>query len=285
MPVTTIKLHPLFAAEFRGVDLTGPLDDANFGEILDAFNEHSVLLFRGQKLDDDQQVAFSRRFGPLEKTVRSNPARGTYFARQSNIDIATGRPIPPDDRQMALQKPNLMWHSDSSFKPVPALCSLLSARRVPPEGGETDLASTRAAYAALPAAMKRRIEGLVAVHSYAYSRGLVDPDLLSEDEKAQVPPVEQALVRTNPVNGRKALLLGSHASHIVGWPVEEGRTLLKELLDFATRPRFRYRHRWRVDDLLIWDNRCALHRARPYDSRKYRRLMQRTTVAGTAATV
>ena len=112
-----------------------------------------------------------------------------------------------------------------------------------------------------------------------------DPDLLSEDEAAEVPPVEQALVRTNPVNGRKALLLGSHASHIVGWPVEEGRALLKELLAFATRPRFRYRHRWRVDDLLIWDNRCALHRARPYDSRKYRRLMQFTTVAGTAATV
>ncbi len=285
MPVTTIKLHPLFGAEIRGVDLTGPLDDASFRAILDAFDEHSVLLFRGQKLDDDQQVAFSRHFGALERTVRSNPARGTYFARQSNIDIATGRPIPPDDRQMALQKPNLMWHSDSSFKPVPALCSLLSARRVPLEGGETDLASTRAAHAALPAAMKRRIEGLVAVHSYAYSRGQVDPDLLSEDEAAEVPPVEQALVRTNPVNGRKALLLGSHASHIVGWPVEEGRALLKELLEFATRPRFRYRHRWRVDDLLIWDNRCALHRARPYDSRKYRRLMQRTTVAGTAATV
>ncbi len=282
MPVTAIKLHPLFGAEIRGVDLTGPLDDAGFGAILDAFNEHSVLLFRGQKLSDDQQLAFSRRFGPLETTVRSNPARGTHFARQSNIDIATGRPIPPDDPEMTLQMPNRMWHSDSSFKPVPALCSLLSARLVPPEGGETDLASTRAAYAVLPAAMKRRIEGLVAVHSYAYSRGQVDPDLLSEDEKAEVPPVEQALVRTNPVNGRKALLLGSHASHIVGWPVEEGRALLKELLEFSTRPRFRYRHRWRVDDLLIWDNRCALHRARPYDSRKYRRLMQRTTVAGTA---
>ncbi|MFQ5953590.1 MAG: TauD/TfdA dioxygenase family protein [Kiloniellales bacterium] len=285
MAVTAIKLHRLFGAEIRGVDLTKPLDDPTFGAVLDAFNEYSVLLFRGQKLTDDQQVAFSRRFGPLETTVKSNPARGTHFARQSNIDIATGRLIPPDDRQMALQKPNLMWHSDSSFKPVPALCSLLSARRVPPEGGETELVSTRAAYAALPAEMKRRIDGLVAVHSYAYSRSQVDPDLLTEEEKAEVPPVEQALVRTNPVNGRKSLLIGSHASHIVGWPVEDGRALLKELLEFATRARFRYRHRWRVNDLVIWDNRCTLHRARSYDSRKYRRLMQRTTVVGTAATV
>ncbi len=186
---------------------------------------------------------------------------------------------------MIYQRGNLMWHSDSSFKLVPSLCSLLSAREVPPEGGETEFVSTRAAYAALPAEMKQRVEGLVAEHSFVYSRGLVDPDLLTEEEKEETPPVRQALVRTNPVNGRKSLFVGSHASHIVGWPVEDGRVLLEELLEFATRPRFRYRHEWRMHDLIVWDNRGCLHRARPYDAEKHRRLMQRTTVAGDGPTV
>ena len=285
MAFEAIPLHPLFGAEIRGVDLTGALDDATFGRILDAFNEYSLLLFRGEPLDDAQQVAFSRRFGPLETTVKANPAGGSAFARQSNLDMATGEIIAPSDRRMVYQRGNLMWHSDSSFKAVPSLCSILSAREVPPTGGETDFASARAAYAELPADMKRRIEGLVAGHSYIYSRGLVDPNLLTEEERAEVPPVEQAVVRTNPVNGRKSLFVGAHASHIVGWPVEEGRALLKQLTEFATRPRFCHRHEWRAHDVLVWDNRCCLHRARPYDDLRHRRLMQRTTVAGDGPTV
>ena len=280
-----IKLNPLFGVEIEGIDVAAPLDDATFGQVLDAFDEHSVLLFREQKLDDEQQVAFSRRFGPLETAVKANLTGGTLFARQSNIDSAKGELIPPTDRRMIYQRANLMWHSDSSFKPVPSLCSLLSAREVPPEGGETEFASTRAAYAALPAKMKQRIEGLVAEHSFVYSRGLIDPDVLTEEEKEEVPPVKQALVRTNPINGRKSLLIGAHASHIVGWPVEDGRALLEELLEFATQPRFRYRHEWRMHDLIVWDNQGCLHRARPYDAVKYRRLMQRTTVAGDGLTV
>lgn len=285
MAFEAIPLHPLFGAEIRGVDLTSALDDATFGRILDAFNESSLLLFRGQPLDDAQQVAFSQGFGPLETTVKANPAGGSAFARQSNLDMASGGIIAPNDRRMVYQRGNLMWHSDSSFKAVPALCSILSARQVPPTGGETDFASARAAYAELPADMKRRIEGLVAAHSYIYSRGLVDPNLLTEEERAEVPPVEQALVRTNPVNGAKSLFVGAHASHIVGWPVEEGRALLKQLTEFVTRPRFCHRHQWRAHDVLVWDNRCCLHRARPYDSSRHRRLMQRTTVAGDGPTV
>lgn len=285
MPVTITPLTPVLGAEIGGVDLTRPLDDATFATIRAAFEEHSVLVFRDQPLDDAQQVAFSERFGPLETTVRANPAAGTYFARQSNLDIDTGEVIPPDDRRMIYQRANFLWHTDSSFKPVPSLCSLLSGRIVPPEGGNTEFASMRAAYDALPEETKRRIEGLVAEHSLVYSRSQVDPTVMTEEQKADVPPARQVLVRTNPVNGRKALFIGAHASHIVGWPVEEGRRLLKELLEFATQPQFCYSHRWQQHDLVLWDNRAVLHRATPYDTVKYKRLMQRTTVAGDAPTV
>ena len=279
------KLHPLFGVEILGVDTGAPMDDATFAEIRAAFEDYSLLVFRDQTLADDTQVAFSRRFGPLETTIKANPAGGSYFARQSNLDIRTGTVIPPEDRRMIYQKANYMWHTDSSFKPIPSLCSLLSGRIVPPEGGDTEFATMRAAYAALPEAMKRRVDNLVAEHSFVYSRGLIDPQVLSEAEKAETPPVRQALVRTNPVNGRKSLYLGAHASHVIGWPVEEGRALLKELTEFATQPRFCHAHKWREGDLVVWDNRCLLHRATAYDGRRYKRLMQRTTVAGDAPTV
>ena len=275
----------MFGAEVEGVRLSAPLDDATFGRILDAFDEYSVLTFRGQGLTDEQHTAFARRFGPLEAALKANPTGGTPLSRQSNIDVATGGIIPPTDRRMTYELGTYMWHSDSSFKRVPSLCSILAAREVPPEGGETEFASTRAAYAALPPAMKRRIEGLVAEHDLEYSLGLVDPDILTAERKAEWPPVRQAVVRTNPVNGLRSLFIGTHASHIGGWPVEEGRALLRELLEFATQPRFRYRHEWRVGDLVVWDNRCCLHRARAYDGARYRRLMYRATVAGDGPTV
>jgi alpha-ketoglutarate-dependent 2,4-dichlorophenoxyacetate dioxygenase len=279
------KLHPLFGAEITGIDVGGLADEGRFAEIRTAFEEYSLILFRDQDLDDEKQVAFSRRFGPLETTVKANPAGGSYFARQSNLDIRTGAVIPAEDRRMVYQKGNYLWHTDSSFKPIPALCSLLSGRIVPPEGGDTDFANMRAAYAELPETMKRRIEGLVAEHSLVYSRSLVDPTVLTEEEKAEVPPVRQALVRVNPVNGRKSLYLGAHASHIVGWPVDEGRALLKELTEFTTQPKFCHAHKWRQGDIVIWDNRCLLHRATPYDNVRHQRLMQRTTVAGDGPTV
>jgi alpha-ketoglutarate-dependent 2,4-dichlorophenoxyacetate dioxygenase len=285
MALSLRRLHPLFGVEIGGVDTAKPLDDAAFAEIRAAFEEYSLVVLRGQTHDDDTQVAFSRRFGPLETTVKANPAGGSYFARQSNLDVKTGDVIPPEDKRMVYQKGNYLWHTDSSFKRVPALCSLLSGRVVPPDGGNTDFAAMRAAYDALPEAMKRKIDGLVAEHSFAYSRGLIDPNVLSDEEKAEAPPVRQALVRTNPVNGRKAIYIGAHASHIVGWPVDEGRALIKELTGFATQERFCYAHRWREGDLVIWDNRSLLHRATAYDGVRHKRLMQRTTVAGDGPTV
>jgi alpha-ketoglutarate-dependent 2,4-dichlorophenoxyacetate dioxygenase len=278
--VRLTALTPVFAARVEAVDLTQPLSDAAFAEIRTAFEEHSVLVFPDQPLDDEGQAAFSRRFGPLEVTLSANPAAGTTFQRQSNLDLHTGAIIPPDDRRMLYQLANQLWHSDSSFKRVPSLCSILTGRIVPPEGGATEFASARAAYAELPDGLRRRVEGLVCVHDFTWSREQVRPGILTAKERSEVPPVQHPLVRANPVNGRKTLFIGAHASHIVGMPVEEGRALLRELTAFVTRPRFCYRHAWRQGDLIVWDNRCVLHRATPFDTVRHQRLMQRTTVSG-----
>jgi alpha-ketoglutarate-dependent 2,4-dichlorophenoxyacetate dioxygenase len=278
--VKIIPLTPVFAARLEDVDLTRPLSDDAFAEIRAAFEEYSVIVFSNQPLDDEGQAAFSRRFGPLEVTLSANPASGTTFQRQSNLDIKTGEVIPPDDRRMLYQLANQLWHSDSSFKKVPSLCSLLTGRIVPPEGGATEFASARAAYAELPDELLRRVEGLVCVHDFTWSRDQVRPGILTEKERSEVPQVQHPLVRANPVNGRKTLFIGAHASHIVGMSVEDGRALLRELTSFVTQPQFCYRHEWRQGDLVIWDNRCVLHRATPFDTQRYHRLMQRTTVSG-----
>ncbi len=280
MAITVTRLTTSFAAQIDGADITRPLGDATWAEIRAAFEEHSVLVFRGRTLDDETQIAFSHRFGSLEVTRSMNPAAGTPFARQSNLDIKTGEFIPTDDRRMIYQLANMLWHSDSSFKPVPALCSLLSARIIPPEGGATEFASTRCAYPALPEDMKRRVAGAIAVHDFSWSRDQIRPGFFTAEERATYPPVRHPLVRTNPVNGRQGLFLGAHASHIESMPVEDGLALLKALLDHVTQPQFRYRHEWKEGDLVVWDNRCVLHRATPYDSARYKRLLQRTTVSG-----
>ena len=286
MSFTVRRLHPHFAAEITGVYLRD-LDGPTFAQLRDAFEEHSVLVFHDQHLTDDEQIAFTRRFGPLEETTRSiaqNARVAPQIADLSNVDDA-GNTMPAEDRRMLYHKGNQLWHSDSSFKPVPAMASLLSAREVPPEGGQTQYASLRAAWNALPLTLQQRLADMVAVHSFAYSRGLIAPGLLLLEQEAALPPVKQRLVRENPVNGRKALFLGSHASYIVGMPLEEGRTLLRELLEHATRPQFVYEHRWRVGDCVMWDNRAVLHRGREWDTRRYRRVMHRTTVAGDGPTV
>jgi alpha-ketoglutarate-dependent 2,4-dichlorophenoxyacetate dioxygenase len=286
MGITIRPLHPHFVAEIAGVSLRA-LDDPTFAAVRGAFEEHSVLVFHDQHLTDDEQIAFTRRFGPLEETVRSI-AQNTQVAPQiadlSNVD-PEGNTMSADDRRMLYHKGNQLWHSDSSFKRVPAMASLLSAREVPPEGGETEYASLRAAWDALPVTMQQRLEDLVAVHSFAYSRGLVAPDLLLPEQEAELPPVKQRLVRVNPVNGRRAVYLGSHASYILGLAVEEGRALLRELLEHATRPEFVFQHHWRVGDCVMWDNRAVLHRGREWDTKRYRRVMHRTTVAGDGPTV
>jgi len=248
---------------------------------------YAVLVFRDQHLTDDEQIAFTRRFGPLEQTVRSiaqNTQVAPEIADLSNVD-PEGDTMPADDRRMLYHQGNQLWHSDSSFKPVPAMASLLSAREIPPEGGETEFASLRAAWEALPVTLQQRLDDLVAVHSFAYSRSLIAPDLLLPEQEAALPPVKQRLVRENPVNGRRAVYLGSHASYILGMPLEEGRALLRDLLEHATRPEFVFQHRWRVGDCVMWDNRAVLHRGRPWDTARYRRVMHRTTVAGDGPTV
>ena len=285
MSVTTRALHPLFGVEALGIDVTR-LDEAAFEEVVALFEEHSVLLFRGQTLSDEAQIGFSRRFGPLETTIRSiasQAATPIHVANLSNVD-AEGRLIPTGDKRNLYNAGNQMWHTDSSFKKVPAHASLLSAREVPPEGGETQFASMRVAYARLPEDTRAFLEDKVAVHSFVYSRGLVDDALMPPDHAAQVPPVRQAMVRANPVHGRKAFYVGSHACEIEGVSTAEARALLRELREAATRPDLVYTHRWRVGDLVMWDNRCMLHRGRPWDESRYRRVMHRTTVAGVGPT-
>ena len=281
MALETRRLHPCVGVEILGVDVR-LVDDPVFEEIVDAFERHSVLLFRGQTITDAEQIAFSRRFGPLEtslRTITSLAPVAPEVSNLANVD-AEDRLIPAGDRRNLFNAGNQMWHTDSSFKRVPAHASLLSAREVPPRGGETEFASTRVAYEALPEALQRFLDGKVAIHSFAYSRGLIGDGLLPPEHAAQVPPVPQPLVRANPRHGRRAFFVGSHACEIVGMPTGEARALLRDLLQRATQPERVYTHRWQPGDLVMWDNRCVLHRGRPWDESAYRRVMHRTTVAG-----
>lgn len=284
-PITVRKLHPLFGAEISGIDITRPLSAREFGPIRAAFEEHSVLLFRDQPMDDEMQTAFSENFGPLETTGSANPAAGTKFQRQSNLDIETGLPIPNDDMRMIYQKANYFWHSDSSFKRIPSLCSMLTARICPPEGGNTEFLCMRAAWGSLPPAIQATAEPLVAEHALAYSRDRVQKGILSAKALAELPPVRQRLYRDNPINGRRALYVGAHAGHIVGWPKATGKAFLLELMERAQQPEFILSHEWREGDSIVWDNRAVLHRATAYDTVKHKRLMQRTTIGGDAPTV
>ena len=285
LAITIRKLTPVFGAEITGVDLTR-LDDTTFEHIEDAFETYSVLVFPNQNLDDDAQIAFSRRFGELEKTQGhiANNFQVKHVSEITNLD-PDGKLMGPDDPRVLYRLGQRNWHSDSSFKRVPAKASLLHARKLPPDGGDTQFASLRAAYDALPEARKRELEDKVAIHHYAYSRRNGGYALTNEAEDKRFPPVPQAMIRANPVNGRKALYVGSHASHIRGMPEQEGRALLKELLDFATQDQFTYLHHWKVGDLVMYDNRAALHRARPYKITEHPRILHRTTVMGEGPTV
>ena len=279
------KIHPLFGAEITGIDITRPLSAREFGPIRAAFEEHSVLLFRDQVMDDDTQIAFSENFGPLETTLSSNPAAGTKFARQSNLDIMTGEPIPPDDMRMIYQKANYFWHSDSSFKRVPSLCSVLTARICPPEGGNTEFLNMRAGWDPLPPALQATIHPLVAEHALSHSRDRVQKGILSAKSLSELPPVKQRMFRDNPINGRRALYIGAHAGRILDWPEPMSKAILWELAQRAEQPEFMMSHAWREGDVIVWDNRAVLHRATYYDATKHKRLMQRTTIGGDELTV
>ncbi len=279
------RLHPLFGAEISGVDLTRPVPDAVFEEIWQAFNEHEVLLFRDQALDDESQIAFSRRFGNLEKTEphAANNYTPSHVAVMTNVD-ENGQLMPLTDKRVILRMRNEQWHSDSSFKPVAALASLLSGRECPPVGGDTEFATMRGAYDALPEARRRQLDGLIGIHQVETSMKHVDADMFRREGKRSLAPVQHPLVRRNPLNGRKSLFVSSHACGIVGMPDDEARALLDELMAHCTQPDFVYAHRWRTRDLIMWDNRCTLHRGTTFDKTKYRRTLHRTTVAGVAGT-
>ena len=275
-------LHPLFAAEVSGVQVCEPVSEADFKVIRAAFEEYSVLAFRGQALNDAGHIAFSRRFGPLETTVKGNPAAGSNFARQSNLDINTGEVIPPEDKRLSYLKAARLWHTDSSFKPVPALCSLLAGYIIPPEGGNTEFAAGRPAWDELSESLKRRIAGRFAVHSQMHTLSLVASEVITDEMREELNPVDQPMVRVNPVNGRKNIYLGTHAFRVLGMEDDAGRALIAEVNAHLTQPRYVYSHHWQPGDLVMWDNRSVLHRATPYDSVKYKRMLQRTTVAGDA---
>jgi alpha-ketoglutarate-dependent 2,4-dichlorophenoxyacetate dioxygenase len=283
MELSIRRLTPVFGAEIGGLEIAAGVDDETFQQVLGAFNAYSVLVLPGQPLTEAQHVAFSSRFGPLEDTVVGAGGAGSKIARVSNVD-EDGNLIPPDSQRGLFSRANQLWHMDSSFKPTPAMASLLLALELPPEGGETEFASTRGAYAALPEATKERVENLIAVHSLAHSRGKVSADAMTEAQHRAMPPVQQAMVRQNPVNGAKSLCLGSHVSGIVDFNGDDGPAFHDQLLAFAVQPRFVYRHDWRPDDLLIWDNRAVLHRGRPADP-GHRRILHRCTVADQGPTV
>jgi alpha-ketoglutarate-dependent 2,4-dichlorophenoxyacetate dioxygenase len=286
MAIELTPLHPTLGAEVRGVDLTRSVIPEVFAEIGAAFNRYGILVFPEQPVTDEQQLAFSRLFGPLE--VNPNYAGATMRLRPDIADIsnldAEGRVLARDDRRNLFNIGNQLWHTDSSFKRTPAKCSLLSAREIPASGGETEFADLREAWDALPDAKKREIEGLAVEHSIFRSRSQIGFADFNDEIFKELPPVPQALVRHHRYSGRTSLYLASHASHIIGWPVEEGRALIEELIAFATQPQFVYQHRWTVGDLVIWDNRCTMHRGRPYDDTQ-RRVLHRTTVSDIANTL
>ncbi len=281
MALSARRLHPHFVAEVTGLDLRVPPDGATMRAVVETADQYAVLVFAGQHIDDEQHVAFSRPFGRLETTIKAyrpgfKGRLDPHVADISNLD-ENSELLSATDRRRMSSLGNRLWHTDYTFKATPGLYSLLSARVVPGDGGETQFTDLRAAYDALPDRMKQRLEGLTAEHSLLYSRSTIGFTDFSDAEKARLGSSPQPLVRTHPGSKRKTLYLASHAMMIHGMEVPEGRILLKELMDHATRPEFVYTHRWTAGDLVLWDNRCTMHRACEYDPGKVREL-HRTTI-------
>lgn len=289
MSISITELTPGFAGVVSGIDITQPITGAQAAELEAAMDRYCVLIYHDQRFTDDQQKAFSKNFGALEEAITGNvTAAGDRRLDSAMADVsnlgADHKPLARDDRRRLFNLGNQLWHSDSSFKAVPAKYSLLSGRIVVDAGGNTEFADMRAAYDALDDETKREIEDLVCEHSLIYSRGLLGFTALSDEEKLRFKPVRQRLVRTHPVSGRKSLYLSSHAGTIIGWPVPEARAFLRDLMEHAVQPRFTYAHKWQQYDLVMWDNRSTMHRVRRFDETQIRD-MRRTTVAGNAVTV
>jgi len=284
--LTTRQIGPCFAAEVEGFDLTRPPTPADAKDVHAAMDEYAVLVFHGRPITQEQQMAFTLSLGEIEHAVGTG-LRETYrlpttFADVSNID-ANDQVFARDSRTRLFALGNRLWHSDSSFKVVPAKYSILHSHSIPSKGGNTEFADMRTAYEALDEDTKREIEDLICEHSQIYSRQQLGFTDFSDDERARFAPVRQRLVRTHPSTGRKSLFLASHAGGIVGWPVPEARAFLRDLVEHATQRQFVYSHRWQVGDLVMWDNRRTMHRVRPYPEGE-RRDMRRTTLMGDGPT-
>jgi len=279
-------LHSDFGVRLPSVDMRGEWS-ADLIEVISAvIDTYSFVCLPDQPLGDTRQLAFTRRLGEPEPNhvVLGQEGRIEYFGTIGNV-TDDGRRLGSDDKRVIFQTGNNMWHSDSSFREVPSAFSIMCVYEVPDEGAETEFVSTRAAYGRLSEERKKEIDDLVAVHDYVFSRSKVGHDAVSPSHAASLPPVQQKLVRTNPSTDEKNYYVGSHAKEIVGRSTEDGRALLDDLLLSATREEYVYSHTWRPGDLVIWDNRCLLHRGRGYDADRYRRLMRQTRVRGTASTL
>ena len=290
MPRKFRPLHPGFAAEVTGIDCRAPLTAEEVAAVEAGMDRHAVLVFPGQDITDEQQLAFTQHFGDLENypggghiRKRADSRLGAGIADFSNLD-KDGRIISAEDRVWFFKLGDRLWHSDSSFRPVPAKYSLLSGRVLPSWGANTDFADMRAAYDALDARTKAEVEDLVCLHSLMFSRQAIGFTELTEQEIAAFKPVRQRLVRTHPVTGRKSLFLSSHAGAIEGWTVPEARMFLRDLTEHATQREFVYSHEWRRFDLVMWDNRTTMHRARRFDRNEVRDV-RRTTLAGDVITI
>ena len=277
-----VQLGPGFAAELRGVALTDVAGgDAAYQAVRAAFEEHSVIVLRDQNITDDAQIAFSRRFGPLEVTPPSTQGAGTNLVILTTIG-KDGKVVPADDRLALRNKANQLWHADSTFKSTPALASVLSGRIMPAQGGETEYVSTRLAWDRLDPGTQRRVEAMFAWHDYSHSRGKIAANIVSSVERASLPPQCWRMMWRNPVNGRKALYVASHAYAIEGMEETAAQKFLAELIDAATAPGLSYEHVWRKGDVVMWDNRATLHRGRPWPANEARHMV-RTTISATEA--
>ncbi|MBU6223569.1 MAG: TauD/TfdA family dioxygenase [Burkholderiales bacterium] len=273
--------RPDFVGEVIGIDLTRTLTDTEVDAIHTGMDRFGVLVFHNQHLEDEQQIAFSRQLGKLEEAtgdIMSEKDRRLSMELNdiSNLD-KHGELLPRDDRRRLFGLGNLLWHSDSSFKDIPAKYSLLSARKIPGAGGNTEFADMRAAYDALEAKTKSEVHDLICAHSQIFSRGILGFDDFTDAERAKWAPVRQRLVRRHPKTGRLSLYLSSHAGGIEGWPIPEARSFLRDLNEHATKREFVYAHVWRPWDIVMWDNRVTMHRARPFDPQEVRD-MRRTTL-------
>lgn len=271
------NLTSFIGTEVKGIDLREPVSDDDFAVLRDTLNQRSVLLFRGQNINESQHVAFSRRFGPLLGHVL------TQFLKKEHPEVYVLSNVSENGKPIGNHKEGWNWHSDLSYKAEPSMGALLYALEVPPVEGDTFFASMHAAYEALDEDTKARIRPMTATHSYAnyYGKAFADRNPLTPEQLAATPDVVHPLVRTHPETGRLSLYVGEDVvKQIDGLPAEESAALLAELNAHAISPAFSYRHKWLAGDLLVWDNRCTMHRATPYDDNVYRRVMHRTTVAG-----